>query len=279
MASQERERRPPTGTAARRAAKAAYRQPARSARDNGAPVSDRHRSATALRKGRTPNSGTTPLSAQSPPAGMAPPVRERRPLASSPGGGRHRGPQGRKSRVPPTRPKRTRQWSAGLRPASQRDSAAKGKNPELPHDAPLGAVPSSRDSTARQGTPTSGQFSRCGPAPRPAGPRKPRTANPMAPPVRERRSPTGIAARQRCEREEPRTPAWRPSRRSPYQERWHRPAGNAGLQTGTAPQRGANHTTPLPLTAHSRPQSPPRRTPCKAPSPPSSCSRAKPKKP
>ena len=192
------------GIAAPRAAKAAYRQPARSARDNGAPVSDRHRSATALRKGRTPNSRTTPLSAQSPVAEIAPPVRERRPLASSPGAGRHRGPQGRESRVPPTRWHRP-SGSAGLRPASQRDSAAKGKNPELPHRAPLGAVPSSRDGTARLGTPV------FRPAPLPRG------------------------------------------------------------------ERTTQPHSPSPRTAGHNPH--PRRHPCKAPSPPSSCSRAKPKKP
>ena len=113
------------------------------------------------------------------------------------------------ARSSPAAPRqRSREPPAGLMapspPASQRDSAAKGKNPELPHGAPLGAVPTSRH----------------------------------GPQARERRPPVGTAARS---------------------------AANAQPHS------------PSPRTAGHNPH--PRRTLCKAPSPPSSCSRAKPKKP
>ena len=171
---QARERRPPVGTAARSAA-----------------------------KGRLPNSRMAPLSAQSPPAEMAPPGWERRPPVGT------AARSAAKAAYSPTLPVMTHatmERTVSHR-ASQRDSAAQGKNPELPHGAPLGAVPTRRDGTARLGPPV------FRPAPLPRGERTAQSPLPVT----------------------PRTP------------RRHNPH--------------------------------PRRTPCKAPSPPSSCSRAKPKKP
>ena len=81
-----------------------------------------------------------PLSAQPPPGPTAPQARDRRPLASSPGGGRHRGPKAR-----------------GRRIAVHADGS------------PLGAASTRPHGATGKGTPTSGQFSRS--AQRAEGPR------------------------------------------------------------------------------------------------------------
>ena len=83
-----------------------------------------------------------PLSAQPPPGPTVPQARDRRPLASSPGGGRHSGPKAR-----------------GRCIAAHVDGS------------PLGAASTRPHGATGKGTPTSGQFSRWGPAPRAEGPR------------------------------------------------------------------------------------------------------------
>ena len=66
-------------------------------------------------------------------------------------------------------------------PAYASAARCRGRNPFLGSAAPmaspagLSVPPTAQDRAARQGTPTSGQFSRWGPAPRPAGPRQTKT--------------------------------------------------------------------------------------------------------
>ena len=114
-------------------------------------------------------------------------------------------------------------------------------------------TPNSPDGAAGKGTPTSGQFSRWGPAQRPGGPRRRRpqpvrdgavrkgtptsgrhsgpegrggadpTRSGMAPSARERRPPVGTAARRAAAAQTPPGPGWR------------RPQGNADLRSAQRP--------------------------------------------
>ena len=114
-------------------------------------------------------------------------------------------------------------------------------------------TPNGPDGAAGKGTPTSGQFSRWGPAQRPGGPRRRRpqpvrdgavrkgtptsgrhsgpegrggadpTRSGMAPSARERRPPVGTAARRAAAAQTPPGPGWR------------RPQGNADLRSAQRP--------------------------------------------
>ena len=135
--------------------------------------------------GRTPTSRMAPLQRGRLDGGVDPSsaggaqARERRPLASSPGGGRHSPPQ-----------------------------AGGWEGPRSPGWLPCRRGPQQRRWRAGTGTPTSGQFSRWGPAQPAAGGR----------------------------REGPRPPGWPPSRRGPQQRRWRAGKGTP-TSGGTAARR------------------------------------------
>ena len=114
-----------------------------------------------------------PRSPQPPPGPTAPQARDRRPLASSPGGGRHSGPKAR-----------------GRRIAVHADGS------------PLGATSTRPHGTTGKGTPTSGRHS----GPKARGDASPFTQmvplsaqpppSPTVPQARERRPPVGTAGRR-----------------------------------------------------------------------------------
>ena len=199
------ERRSPTGIAAREGRETTHRQPAPTTH-TGAPVSDRHRGPRGPRNHKQPTRADDPPLERRSPTGIA--ARE-----------------GRETTHPKPAPT-THHWSAGLRPASRSERAAK------PHTA----NPCRRPTT---GAPVSDRH---------RGPRGPRNHTPPTraddPPL-ERRSPTGIAAREGRETTH-RQPAPTTHRWSAGQfSRWGPPTGIAAREG-----RETTHRQPAPTTHH-----------------------------
>ena len=138
---------------------------------------------------------------------MAPLARERRPPASSPGGGRHSGPEGRggadsnrSGMAPSARERRPPVGTAARRAAAAQTPPGPGwRRPQGNADLRSAQRPGGprrrrphpvRDGAIRKGTPTSGRHS----GPEGRGGADP-TRSGMAPSARERRPPVGTAAR------------------------------------------------------------------------------------